>query len=112
MKELKKMQYVYSAMVLYSAGKDITEDAVTAILNAAGAEVDASKVKALVASLEGVDIKEAINSASVMAAPAAVAATAAPAEADAGAAAAPEEDSKSEEEAEEEAAAGLSALFG
>ncbi len=51
------MQYVYSAMVLYSAGKEITEDAITAILNAAGVEVDAAKVKALVASLEGVDIK-------------------------------------------------------
>ena len=54
------MQYVYSAMVLYSAGKEITEDAIVAILNAAGVEVDAAKVKALVASLEGVDIKEAI----------------------------------------------------
>ena len=48
------MQYVYSAMVLYSAGKEITEDAITAILNAAGVEVDAAKVKALVASLEGI----------------------------------------------------------
>ena len=101
------MQYIYSAMVLYSAGKEITEDAITAILTAAGVEVDAAKVKALVASLEGVDIKEAIAN---VAAPAAAAA--APA---AAAAAAPaEEKAEAEEEkvSEDEAAAGLSALFG
>ena len=48
------MEYIYSAMVLYSAGKDITEDAINAILTAAGVEADAAKIKALVASLEGV----------------------------------------------------------
>jgi len=103
------MQYIYSAMVLYSAGKAITEDAITAILTAAGVEVDAAKVKALVASLEGVDIASAIANAAV-AAPAAAAA--APAGA---AAAAPAPEAKEEEEeavSEEEAAAGLSALFG
>ena len=29
------MEYIYSAMVLYSAGKDITEDAIKAILTPA-----------------------------------------------------------------------------
>ena len=103
------MQYIYSAMVLYSAGKEITEDAITALLTAAGVEVDAAKVKALVASLEGVDIKEAIANASVAAPAAAAAAPAAAAEA-------PKEDKKAEAEeekvSEDEAAAGLSALFG
>ncbi|NLN72287.1 MAG: 50S ribosomal protein P1 [Thermoplasmatales archaeon] len=103
------MEYIYSAMVLYSAGKEITDDAIAAILGAAGVEADAAKIKALTASLEGVDIKEAIASASVMAAPAAGAAPAA-------AAAAPAEEKKEEPEeeavSEEEAAAGLSALFG
>ena len=47
------MEYIYSAMVLYSAGKDITEDAVKAVLTAAGVDADAAKIKALVASLEG-----------------------------------------------------------
>ena len=104
------MQYIYSAMVLYSAGKDITEESVTAVLNAAGATVDPAKVKALVASLEGVDIKEAIANASV-AAPVAAAGAAPVADApvaDAPAAAAAEEEKVSEDEA----AAGLSALFG
>lgn len=105
------MEYIYSAMVLYSAGKDITEDAIQAILTAAGVEPDAAKIKALVASLDGVDIKEAIASAAVCAAPAAGAA--APAAA-AAAAEAPAAQAEPEEEAvsEEEAAAGLSALFG
>lgn len=103
------MEYIYSAMVLYSAGKDITEDAIKAILTAAGVEADAAKIKALVASLDGVDIKEAIASAAVCAAPAAAAA--APA---AVATEAPAKEAEPEEEAvsEEEAAAGLSALFG
>jgi len=109
------MEYIYSAMVLYSAGKPITEEGVTAILKAAGVELDAAKVKALIASLEGVDIKAAIASAAVAAAPAPAAA--APAAGGAHAAAAPAAAAKPEvpeEEAvsEEDAAAGLSALFG
>ncbi|NLU45989.1 MAG: 50S ribosomal protein P1 [Euryarchaeota archaeon] len=102
------MEYIYSAMVLYSAGKEIAEDSVTAVLAAAGVDVDAAKVKALIASLDGVDIKEAIANASVAAAPAA----AAPAAAAPAAAAAAEEEPEEEAVSEEEAAAGLSALFG
>ena len=104
------MEYIYSAMVLYSAGKDITEDAINAVLTAAGVDADAAKIKALVASLEGVDIKEAIACAAV----AAPAAAAAPAAGAAAAAEAPAAAAEPEEEAvsEEEAAAGLSALFG
>ncbi|MCQ2056090.1 MAG: 50S ribosomal protein P1 [archaeon] len=102
------MEYIYSAMVLYAAGKDITEDAVKAILKSAGIEPDVAKVKSLIASLEGVDIKEAIASATSM--------TIAPTTTAAPATAAPEakkeEQAKEEQVSEEEAAAGLSALFG
>ena len=103
------MEYIYSAMVLYSAGKDITEDAVKAVLTAAGVDADAAKIKALVASLEGVDIADAIASAAVAAPAAAAAAPAAAAAAEAPAAA---EEPEEEAVSEEEAAAGLSALFG
>ena len=101
------MEYIYSALVLHAAGKQITEDAVSALLKAAGVEADAAKVKALTASLEGVNIEEAIASAMVAAAPAAAPAAAAPA-------AEAKKEEKKEEAAvtEEEAAAGLSALFG
>ena len=108
------MEYVYSAMLLHAAGKDITEDAIGKILKAAGITSDDSKTKALVASLEGVDIEEAISSAAFAPAPAG-GAPAAPAPAGGDAKPAKREDKKEEEEeevSEEEAAEGLSALFG
>jgi large subunit ribosomal protein L12 len=100
------MEYIYSAMILHSAGKEITEDAVTKILTAAGVTPDTARVKALTASLEGVDIAEAMKTA--MAAPVAAAAPAA------GAPAAEKKKEEPEEAkvSEEEAAAGLGALFG
>ena len=105
------MEYVYSALVLHAAGKEITEDAVANILKAAGIEPDVSRIKALTASLEGVDIEEAIATAVAAPVAAAPAGGAAPA-----AEAAPAEEKKEEEEeeevSEEEAAAGLGALFG
>lgn len=102
------MEYIYSALVLHAAGKQVSEDAVAAILKSAGVEPDVSRIKALTASLEGVNIDEAIASAMVAAAPAAAAAPA-----HAGPAAPAKEEPKEEEAVtEEEAAAGLSALFG
>ena len=62
------MEYVYAAMLLHSAEKNIDEDAVSAILGAAGVEADNGRVKALVASLDSVDIADAM--ATAVAAPA------------------------------------------
>jgi large subunit ribosomal protein L12 len=103
-----KMEYIYSAMLLHAAKKDITEASVTSILKAAGIAADAGRVKALIASLEGVNIEEAIKTAS-FAAPAA-----APAAAEAPAKGGKKKEEKPEEKAptEEEAMAGLGALFG
>ncbi|MGM5481158.1 MAG: 50S ribosomal protein P1 [Nanobdellota archaeon] len=105
------MEYIYSAMLLHKACKDVTEDAVKKVLEAAGVEVDTNRVKALVAALDGVDIEEAISKAAV-AAPAA----AAPASSsDAGAEETKEEskeEKKEEKKDDSEAAAGLGALFG
>ena len=103
------MEYIYSAMLLHAAKKDITEASVTSILKAAGIAADAGRVKALIASLEGVNIEEAIKTAS-FAAPAA----AAPAAAEAPAKGGKKKEEKPEEKAptEEEAMAGLGALFG
>ena len=100
------MEYVYAAMLLHAAEKEMTEDNITATLKAAGVDVDASRVKALVASLAGVDIAEAMTQA--VAAPAAASA---PAAAGCDAPAAAEEE---EEEEEEEAGGfeGLGSLFG
>lgn len=102
------MEYVYAAMLLHAAKKEINEENLTKVLSAPGIQVNEAKVKALVAALEGVNIEEAIKQAMVQAvAPAA----AAPAEA--------KKEEKKEakkeekkEESEEEALAGLGALFG
>ncbi|HVO77778.1 MAG TPA: 50S ribosomal protein P1 [Methanomassiliicoccales archaeon] len=103
------MEYVYSALVLHAAGKQITEESVAAVLQSAGVQPDATRVKALTASLEGVNIDEAIASAAVVAAPAAAAPAAAPAGEKKEA---KKEEEKKEQVSEEEAAAGLGALFG
>ena len=100
------MEYVYAAMLLHAAEKEMTEDNITATLKAAGVDVDASRVKALVASLAGVDIAEAMTQA--VAAPASAAAPAA-ASADAPAAA---EEAAEEEEEEAGGFDGLGSLFG
>ena len=64
------MEYVYSAMLLHKAGRQINEQSIHKVLEAAGIKVDEARVKALVAALEGVNIEEAIEKASVaMAAP-------------------------------------------
>ncbi|MCK9297798.1 50S ribosomal protein P1 [Methanoculleus sp. YWC-01] len=104
------MEYIYAALLLHNAGKDVTEENVTAVLNAAGVEAQDARVKALVAALEDVNIEEAISKAAV--APVAAApAAAAPAAAAPAAEEEPEEESKKEEE-EESGMAGLGALFG
>ena len=69
------MEYVYAAMLLHSAEKDIDEDGVSSVLSAAGVEVDGARVKALVTSLGDVDIGEAM--ATAVAAPVAAAPAAA-----------------------------------
>ena len=109
------MEYIYSAMLLHSAGKKVTAENLKKVLTAAGVKADDARIKALTASLEGVDIDEAIKSAAVpVAAPAVAASGEAPAPADGKPEEKKEEKKKKEEPdvSEEEAAAGLGALFG
>ncbi|MBR9677814.1 MAG: 50S ribosomal protein P1 [Nanoarchaeota archaeon] len=100
------MEYMYAALLLHKAGKKVEEKELKAVLTSAGVKVDDSRVKALVAALEGIDIDKVVSQAPVMAA--------APAH---------KEEVKTEEkkevkteekkeEAKKEAAAGLGALFG
>lgn len=104
MMEVKNVELVYAALLLHSTKQPINEANVAKVLTAAGGHADPAKVKALVSSLEGLNIDETIAKAAmpvVAAAPAA----AAPAE----------KEEKKEEETEKkaaEAAAGLGALFG
>ena len=93
-------------MLLHAAEKDIDEKTVSAILKAAGVKADDARVKALVASLAGVDIADAMTQA--VAAPAA----AAPAAAAGGSSDAPAPAEEEEEEEEEGGFDGLGSLFG
>ena len=105
------MEYIYSAMLLHKAGKEITEDALKAVLSAAGVTVEEARVKALVAALQGVNIEDAIAKAAV-AAPVAAAPAASGEAAPAEEAKKEEKSKEDEKKAEESAAAGLGALFG
>ncbi|MEA2055033.1 MAG: 50S ribosomal protein P1 [Candidatus Thermoplasmatota archaeon] len=105
------MEYVYGAMLLHSAGKEISEENLKKVLEAAGIKIDDAKIKVLTSSLEDVNIEDVISKAAV--APAAT--VAAPQETKA-----EEKEEKKEEKAEkkkeevseEEVAEGLGALFG
>jgi large subunit ribosomal protein L12 len=96
---VKDVEEVYGALLLHSAGRPVTEENIKKVLGAVGIKPDEGKIRALIASLEGVDIDKVLAEA-VIPTPAAV----------------PAEEKKEEEEKEEEkveeAAAGLGALFG
>ncbi|MDP6048350.1 MAG: 50S ribosomal protein P1 [Candidatus Bathyarchaeota archaeon] len=99
------MEYMYAAMLLHSAGKDVEEISIGNVLNAAGISPDAVRVKALVAALAEVDIDEALKAPVLSAA--AVPAAVAPAEV-----VVDEQPKEEEKKEEEEDLQGLSALFG
>jgi large subunit ribosomal protein L12 len=102
------MELVYAALLLHSMKKPIDETHVKKIVEAAGGEVDSARIKALVGSLHGVNIDEAIKQAAV----AAVAAPAASGSHEKHEEKKEEESAEDQEKKAEEAAGGLSSLFG
>ena len=95
------MEYIYAAMLLHKAGKQLNEAGIKKVLEAAGVHPEETRIKALVAALEGVDIEKAI-------AEAAIPVATAPAKTEAKAETKKEE---KKEEKVENAAAGLGLLF-
>ncbi|MCL4390586.1 MAG: 50S ribosomal protein P1 [Candidatus Micrarchaeaceae archaeon] len=100
------MEYVYAALLLDAAGKEINEQNILEVIKAAGMNPDEAQAKAIVSSLKGVDIKEVIKNAQSMQAAAPQQAAAAPGKAE------KKEEKKDEKKSEEEAAGGLAGLFG
>ena len=101
------MNYIYSALLLHSAGKPVNEENLKKVISSID-QPDEAKIKSMVTALEGVNIDEVISKAAM---PMAVAAAAPVAIG----AAEKKEDKPSEEELEkkaEEAAGGLASLFG
>ena len=94
------MEQIYAALLLHKLGKEITEQHLKKVLEAAGINAEESQIKSLIASLKGVDIDKELENASLVAA--------------AQSGSAPKEEKKAAhiEEKKEAAAEGLSALFG
>ncbi|MCD6300816.1 MAG: 50S ribosomal protein P1, partial [Staphylothermus sp.] len=57
------MEYIYASLLLYKAGKEINEENLKKVLEAAGIEVDDVKVKSLVAALKNIDIAKVLEQA-------------------------------------------------
>ncbi len=100
------MEYIYAALLLDTAGKEINEKNIMEVVKAAGASPDEAQAKAVVASLKDVNIKDVIKNAQSMQM------SAAPAAAPAAHAAPKKEEKKEEKKTEEEAVGGLAGLFG
>ncbi|MCC6003820.1 MAG: 50S ribosomal protein P1 [Thermofilum sp.] len=105
------MEYVYASLLLYHAGKEISEESVRRVLEAAGIQVDDVRVKALVAALKEVNIGEAIKTATLPVAASSMAPATAPAQAPAEEKKEGKEEKK-EEVKEETVEEGLASLFG
>ncbi len=108
------MEYVYASLLLHAAGRQITEESLRRVLEAAGIAVDEVRVKMLVAALKEINIGEVIKQAMVAApavqalpavAPTATTPTPAPEKKE-------EKEEEKKEVTEEEIAEGISALFG
>jgi len=90
---------------LHSAGKKVDEESLKKVMSAASIEVNEAKIKALISSLENVNIDEAIKT-SIAVVPAAQAQASGPKPEE------KKEKKKDDTKSEEEAASGLAALFG
>ena len=113
------MEYVYAALILNESGAEINEKNLTNVLDAASVDVEESRVKALVAALEDVDIDEAVADAAAVPATtgggggaATPTADDAEDEADEEEAEAAEEEDEDDDEDEGDAGEGLGELFG
>lgn len=97
--------YLHAALLLKGADKEISEAHITAVVKAAGVEVDAARAKVLAEALKGVNFEDVLKAA---AAPVAVAAAPVAAGAES------KKEEKKEDPAKSEAAAaeGLASLFG
>ena len=100
------MEYIYAALLLDAAGKEISDKSLVEVVKAAGLTPDEALAKSVATSLKDVNIKDVIKNAQnvQVAAPAASQAAGAPA--------AKKQEPAEEKVSEEQAAGGLASLFG
>jgi large subunit ribosomal protein L12 len=101
------MEYIYAALLLDAAGKEISEKNIEEVVKAAGMSPDQAMAKSVATSLKGVNIKDVIKNAQTVQVASAPAA-AAPADKKG----AKKEEAAEEKVSEEQAAGGLASLFG
>jgi large subunit ribosomal protein L12 len=110
------MEYIYASLLLHAAKKEINEENLKRVLDAAGFQVDEVRVKMVVAALKEVNIDEVLKTAAVT--PVAVTPAVTPATTQQPQPTATEsktEEKKEEEKkevSEEELSQGLASLFG
>ena len=92
------MEYIYATLLLHKLGKEINEENLKKVIEAAGITADEAKIKTLIANLKGVDIEKELETATLAVATPTTGKVEAKAE--------------KKEEKIEEAAEGLSSLFG
>jgi len=108
------IEYIYATLLLYKAGKEINEENLKRVLEAAGVQVDEIRVKSLVAAVKGIDIGKVLEQSMVMPATAVSVAPVAttPASSEEKKEGRKEEKEESKELSEEALAEGFASLFG
>ena len=100
------MEYIYAALLLDAAGKEIDEKSLEDVVKAAGLSPDEAMAKSVAKSLKGVNIKDVIkNAQNVQVAAPMAAAPAAGSKSE-------KKEAAEEKVSEEQAAGGLASLFG
>jgi len=109
------MEYIYASLLLHAAKKEINEENIKKVLNAAGLLVDEVRVKMVVAALKEVNIDEVLKTAAVTPVAVTPAVTPATIQQPQPTAESKAEEKKEEEKkevSEEELSQGLASLFG
>ncbi len=102
---MKVDPYLHAVLVLHGAGKEVSKEAIVAVLKASGAEADDARAKVLAEAVKGVNFEDLLKQSMMVAAPAAAPAAS-------GGEAKKEEKKEDEGKKEEQAAEGLASLFG
>ncbi|MBU0532892.1 50S ribosomal protein P1 [Candidatus Micrarchaeota archaeon] len=102
---MKVDPYLHAVLVVHGAGKEVTKEAIIAVVKAGGAEADDAKAQVLAEAVKGVNFEDLLKQSTMVAAAPVAAAPAAEAK---------KEEKKEEDEGkkEEQAAEGLASLFG
>ncbi len=99
--------YLHAVLVLHGAGKEVSKDAIVAVVKASGATADEARAQVLADAVKGVNFEDLLKQSMMVAAAPAAAAPAA-----SGGEAKKEEKKEDEGKKEEQAAEGLASLFG